>query len=55
MPTYLPTHSLDAFFLSDHFNMTCEEYTAYANARVNETDILAENRGTHVNLYILPY
>lgn len=55
MPTYLPILSLDALFLSDHFNMTCEEYTAYANARVNETDIHAENRGTHVNLYILPY
>lgn len=55
MPTYLPIISLDPIFLSDDFDMTCAEYTAFVNSRVNETDIVAENRGTHVNLHLLPY
>lgn len=41
--------------LHSQHNMTPAEFTKSVNARVNETDVIAENMGDRVNLYFLPF
>lgn len=35
--------------------MSTRDYTTFVNEKVNETDIIAEDCNTHVNLYLMPF
>lgn len=53
MNPYITT--LTAEQLTQTVGMSTKEYTTFVNSKVNETDLIAEDCGTHVNLYVLPY
>lgn len=53
MKLYITTFTAEQ--LAQMAGMSTSEYTTFVNGKVNETDIIAEDCGTHVNLYVLPY
>lgn len=55
MSTNLYIKGLTAEEIKNTMNMSTAEYTAYVNGRVNMTDVIAEDLGSKVNLYHLPY
>lgn len=53
MKTYITTLTAEQLALA--CGMNTSEYTTFVNDKVNETDSIAEDCRTHVNLYELPY
>lgn len=53
MEQFLTT--LTATQITASFGMSTREYTTFVNEKVNETDVIAEDCNTHVNLYLMPF